>query len=137
MGTLIASYLALGRCHGTLEISAIVIAGGAGLSLGNSLLFPRTYTRIESLKRVAGKSSSILVLTFLMLVVAAWLEAYVTHLSSNNFATNKEGLFLPTWASIAILATCFSFLIWYIIIYPLQVKKRVDAAAVQQSTYNA
>src|SRR5680860_982615 len=28
--------------HGTLEISAIIIAGGAGITLGKGLLFPRT-----------------------------------------------------------------------------------------------
>ena len=34
--------------HGTLEISAIIIAGCAGLTVGNSLLFPGTFSRIES-----------------------------------------------------------------------------------------
>jgi uncharacterized membrane protein SpoIIM required for sporulation len=31
--------------HGTIELSVIVIAGCAGLILGNSLLFPKTYKR--------------------------------------------------------------------------------------------
>ncbi|RZK14905.1 MAG: stage II sporulation protein M, partial [Pedobacter sp.] len=34
--------------HGTLEISAIVLAGAAGLVLGNSFLFPKTHTRMQS-----------------------------------------------------------------------------------------
>src|SRR6187549_1417607 len=37
--------------HGTLEISALVIAGAAGIVLGNSILFPKTYTRIQSIRR--------------------------------------------------------------------------------------
>ncbi len=35
--------------HGTLEISAIVISGTAGMIIGNSILFPKTYTRLQSL----------------------------------------------------------------------------------------
>ena len=34
--------------HGTLEVSAIVIAGGAGIVMGNSFIFPGTYTRARS-----------------------------------------------------------------------------------------
>jgi len=39
--------------HGTLEISTIILAGAAGLIMGNSILFPKTYTRIVSLKKGA------------------------------------------------------------------------------------
>ncbi|MEJ7677793.1 MAG: stage II sporulation protein M [Segetibacter sp.] len=35
--------------HGTLEIWAIVIAGAAGLILGNSILFPGTFSRSVSI----------------------------------------------------------------------------------------
>ena len=37
--------------HGTIEISVIVVAGCAGLVLGNSLLFPKTYNRWDSLRK--------------------------------------------------------------------------------------
>src|ERR1044072_4826946 len=37
--------------HGTLELSAIVIAGMAGLVLGNSILFPKTFTSAQSIRR--------------------------------------------------------------------------------------
>src|SRR6478609_484262 len=36
--------------HGTIEISAIIIAGAAGLILGKSWMFPGTFKRMESLK---------------------------------------------------------------------------------------
>ncbi|MFT4851502.1 MAG: putative membrane protein SpoIIM required for sporulation, partial [Sediminicola sp.] len=39
--------------HGTLELSAIVLAGGAGFVMGNSILFPGTYSRMASFKRGA------------------------------------------------------------------------------------
>jgi len=35
--------------HGTLELSAAVIAGGAGLILGRGIVFPGTYSRLQSL----------------------------------------------------------------------------------------
>ena len=40
--------------HGTIEITSIVIAGGAGLILGNGWLFPGTYPRTDALSK-AGK----------------------------------------------------------------------------------
>jgi len=39
--------------HGAIEISSLIIAGAAGLVLGNSLLFPKTYTRLASVKKGA------------------------------------------------------------------------------------
>ena len=41
--------------HGTIELTSIVIAGGSGFLLGNSLLFPGTYSRIASFKISARK----------------------------------------------------------------------------------
>ena len=48
------SFLAI-WLHGTLEIWAIIVAGAAGLALGNGWLFPGTYSRLESFKRGAKK----------------------------------------------------------------------------------
>ena len=39
--------------HGTLEISAIVLAGGAGFVMARGLLFPGTYSRAESFRHAA------------------------------------------------------------------------------------
>jgi uncharacterized membrane protein SpoIIM required for sporulation len=111
--------------HGTLEISAIVIAGGAGLTLGNSLLFPGSLKRLQSLQRGAERSAKILVMTILMLLLAAWLESYVTHLSSNYFDKEKGQVELPIWGSSLILLASWGFVIWYFIFYPIRVEKRV------------
>ena len=40
--------------HGTLEIWAIIVAGAAGLALGNGWLFPGTYSRMEAFRRAPG-----------------------------------------------------------------------------------
>ena len=37
--------------HGTLEISAIIVAGAAGLAIGNSWLFPGTYSRFYAFRQ--------------------------------------------------------------------------------------
>ena len=64
--------------HGTLEISAIIIAGAAGLALGNGWLFPGTYTRMESFRRGAHRGLKIVVGTVPVFVVAGFIEGFFT-----------------------------------------------------------
>lgn len=95
--------------HGTLEISAIVIAGAAGLVLGNSLLFPGTYPRMVALKRAAQDGLKIIIGLIPIFLLAALLEGY---------ATRHTGM--PTWLSCSILASSLAFIIWYVVVYPNQ-----------------
>ncbi len=67
--------------HGSFELTAIVIAGAAGLKLGLSLLAPGNLTRIESMRRAAHVSIKLVYGVIFMLVVAAFIEAFW---SSNN-----------------------------------------------------
>src|SRR5690606_15344093 len=67
--------------HGTLEITAIVIAGGAGIVMGNSILFPGTYSRTESLMRGARRGVKIVLGMIPIFLVAAFLESFVTRLT--------------------------------------------------------
>lgn len=64
--------------HGTIELSVIVIAGGCGIALGNSILFPKSYTRLESFKRAAKQASKVLISTVPFFIVAGTLEGFVT-----------------------------------------------------------
>jgi uncharacterized membrane protein SpoIIM required for sporulation len=41
--------------HGTLEISAIIVAGAAGMVMGNSLLFPGTFSSFIHFRREPGR----------------------------------------------------------------------------------
>jgi len=67
--------------HGVIELSAIYIAGGAGLILAYALLVPGVYPRRIALIR-AGKDALILVLgVAMMLVVAATVEAFFSPLN--------------------------------------------------------
>lgn len=62
--------------HSALELTAIVISGAAGLRLGFTLLAPGRRTRGAALVE-AGRGAGLLVLgAFLMLVLAAFVEAY-------------------------------------------------------------
>jgi uncharacterized membrane protein SpoIIM required for sporulation len=62
--------------HSSFELGAIVIAGGAGLSIGWSLVAPGDKTRLASL-RYAGKDAAILAAgAAVMLFIAASIEAF-------------------------------------------------------------
>ncbi|MDO6431216.1 stage II sporulation protein M [Flavitalea sp. BT771] len=93
--------------HGTLEISSIIIAGGAGFILGNSILFPGTHRRLHSLKRGAKDGVKLMIGLVPIFIVAAFLEGFVTRYST-----------MPVWLSIMILAASLGFIVWYFIIYP-------------------
>ena len=64
--------------HGTLEISAIIVAGAAGLAFGNSWLFPGTYSRFYAFRRGARRGLKIVVGTVPVFIVAGFIEGYVT-----------------------------------------------------------
>ena len=59
-GLFIESFLTI-WIHGTIEISAIIIAGAAGIVLGNGLLFPSTYDRGTSMQMAAKRSVRIII----------------------------------------------------------------------------
>ena len=64
--------------HGTIELSVIVIAGGCGFAIGNSLLFPKSYTRLESFKNAMKLASKVLISTIPLFIIAGTLEGFVT-----------------------------------------------------------
>ena len=104
--------------HGTLEISAIIISGGAGIVLGNSILFPGTLKRIESLKQGAKDGVKIMIGLVPIFITAAFFEGFVTRYTS-----------MPVWLSIFILFGSAVFIIWYFVIYPIRLKKKLEATS--------
>ncbi len=102
--------------HGTLELSSIVIAGGAGMIMGNAILFPKTYSRIESLKRGAKDGIKIIISLVPIFIVAAFFEGYVTRHTE-----------MPLIMSIGILLLSLSFIVWYFVLYPRMVYQRVHS----------
>lgn len=102
--------------HGTLEISSFIVAGAAGLVLGNSILFPGTHNRVDSLRRGAKDGLKMLVGLVPIFIVAAFLEGFVTRYSS-----------MPVWLSLFILLGSLSFIIWYFVIYPVQLATKTKS----------
>ncbi len=99
--------------HGTLELSALVLGGGAGLMLGNSLLFPGTYTRLQSLQFAARKSVKIMVGLVPIIILAAFLESFVTRLTQ-----------MPLIIKLLIIIASLGFIMGYYIFFPYYLSKR-------------
>jgi uncharacterized membrane protein SpoIIM required for sporulation len=102
--------------HGTFEISAIIIAGAAGFVLGNSLLYPGTYKRIESLKIGAKNSLKIVVGVVPVFIVAGFLESFVTRYTD-----------MPLWLSLFIILGSLTCVIGYFVVYPAYLSKKINA----------
>jgi len=62
--------------HAAFEITAIVLAGAAGLRLGHSLIAPGRHTRLRSLVQAAHDCTPIIYGFTLMLLIAAAIEAF-------------------------------------------------------------
>lgn len=62
--------------HSALELTAIVIAGAAGLMLGYGLLAPSALPRVQSLQLAARRAVPLVIGAALMLLIAAFVEAF-------------------------------------------------------------
>jgi uncharacterized membrane protein SpoIIM required for sporulation len=62
--------------HGALELTAIVICGAAGLLLAKPVVAPRHLRRAEALRRIAPEALKLVLGAALMLVLAAFVEAF-------------------------------------------------------------
>lgn len=100
--------------HGTLEISAIIIAGCAGLTMGNGWLFPKTYSRIDSFKRGAKQGVKILIGVIPVILLAAFIESYITRLTH-----------LPDLVRLLVIIGSLAFVLFYYVIYPRRIAKQL------------
>ncbi|GAB1309374.1 stage II sporulation protein M [Urechidicola sp. KH5] len=99
--------------HGTIEISVIIIASCAGMVLGNGLLFPKTYSRIDSFKRSFKSGMKIMVSTIPFFIVAGFLEGFVTRHTE-----------MPDWLAITIIISSLALILFYYVWYPVKVFKQ-------------
>lgn len=104
--------------HGTLEISALVISGAAGLVLGNSILFPGTFTRMQSLQRGVKDGLKIMIGLIPVFTVAAFFEGFVTRHTG-----------MPLIASLFILFGSLTFVLYYYVFYPRLLNRKLLADA--------
>ncbi len=115
-GVLLPSVLTI-WIHGTLEISAIVLAGGAGFVLGRGLLLPGTYPRGVSFRAGAREGMKLALGIVPVLVVAGFLEGFVTRHTE-----------MPVFTSLTVIGGSLAFIIWYFVVYPRQVRRTLETA---------
>lgn len=101
--------------HGTLEISAIIVAGAAGFVLGNGLLWPGTFPRRQAFVRAARQGSKIAVGLVPVFGMAAFLEGFVTRYTS-----------MPVALSLGVIGASLSFVVWYFGVRPHQLQKTFE-----------
>lgn len=100
--------------HGTLELTAIVIAGGAGFVLGKSFLFPGTIKRLAAFKQGAKDGVKIMIGLVPVFALAAFFEGFITRLY------NDVSVLTTIIVSLSVL-----FVIWYFIIYPIRLGRKL------------
>jgi len=99
--------------HGALELSAIVIAGAAGMVVGNSWMFPGTYSRSVSLTRGVKVALKIIIGLVPVFIVAAVIESFVTRLYQD----------MPSALRSAIILISFAWVIYYFVILPIKLER--------------
>lgn len=88
--------------HGAFEITGIVLAAACGFSIGRSLMFPKTMTRLQSLQIGTKKGLKVFIGLSVFILFAAILESWVTRMYN-----------MPEWGKLLII--CGSFLIMFLV----------------------
>ena len=100
--------------HGSMEIFGIVIETAAGYILGASILFPKTYSRMNSFKIGFKNSFKIFLSTVPFTIAAGFLEGFITRYSID----------MPNWLSSFIILFTLAIISFYYLIYPFIVHKK-------------
>lgn len=91
--------------HGSLELTAIVLAGSAGLSLGWSVVSPGNRTRVASLQ-AAGRDVAVIAFgAAAMLLLAAGIEAFWS--GSSVASSVKRGVGAALWTIVLVYLALF------------------------------
>jgi len=88
--------------HGSLELPALFIGGGAGFRLAYGLLFPGVLPRRDSLAVAGGESVRLLVGVIPMLLIAGTIEGF--------FSPTEA----PVWSKFAVAIALFTMLVIYL-----------------------
>lgn len=102
--------------HGSMEIFAIVIESACGFLLGASILFPRTFSRLNSFKIGFKDSLKIFLSTIPFTIAAGMLEGFVT----------RYALQMPNWLNVFIILGTLSLISFYFLVFPFIVHKKLN-----------
>ncbi len=111
-GLCIDSFLTI-WIHGTLEISAIIIAGAAGITMGKGLAFPGTFTRMQSFQQSARRGLKIMIGIAPIIVMAGFIEGFLTRYTQT-----------PGIIRFSFILICLAFVLAYFVWYPVWKFKR-------------
>lgn len=96
LGVELGGWLAV---HGTTELLAVALCGGAGFGLARAILFPGAHSRLASLAQAGRVAGQIALGCVLMFVIAGALEGYARQLVVALWARYAiGGLMLLFWA---------------------------------------
>lgn len=93
--------------HGTLEISAIIIAGAAGMVAGSGLLFPGTYRRVQAFQISMRQGLKIFIGIVPIIVLAGFFESFLTRFTET-----------PDVIRAAFIVCSLAFVLWYFVWLP-------------------
>lgn len=99
--------------HGALELSAIVVAGGAAIRVTQAVVLPGTYPRKEAFIMGVRTAVMIAIAMVPVIFVAALLESFVTRYYAFSIFLN-----------IAVIGVSLAFVAWYVVVLPTIVHKR-------------
>lgn len=108
--------------HGLLELTAIIIACGAGLVMGTSFLFPGTKRRMQAFREGTKDGVKMVIGLIPVFAMAAFYEGFVTRYYK-----------MPLPLNLFLLLSSALFIVWYFIIYP----SRLTQASKQMKEANA
>jgi uncharacterized membrane protein SpoIIM required for sporulation len=109
---LLTHSLAVIMLHGTIELSSIVIAGAAGFVLGNSFLFPGTYSRLASFRMGALKGTKMVVGLVPFFVLAGFIESFITRHEN-----------MPLLLKLTLIGLSAALMVFYFILYPVHLQR--------------
>lgn len=112
--------------HGTIEIFSILVAGAAGIVMGNSILFPGTYSRLTSFKMGVKKGLKLVIGLVPFFIIAGFIEGFITRY------TNAPDVF-----RIFVIGMSIILIIWYFFIYPNRIYKKTIEDIKNTQTYGA
>ncbi|MFN0032067.1 MAG: stage II sporulation protein M [Flavobacteriales bacterium] len=103
--------------HGTLELSMIMIAGGAGFALARGLMFPGTYSRGQALIKASRSGVRIMIGVSVLLIYAAFIESFLTR---HTDIGDSIRLFIILFSAFVVVG--------YFIIFPIYKKRKGQIA---------
>lgn len=100
--------------HGTIEIAVAVIAGAAGLVLAQGIVFPGTFSRIESMKRGAKDGLKMVIGLVPCFVIAGFIESFLT-----------RHYYVSPILSATVIVLSFTFIVTYFGVYPILLEQQM------------